>query len=56
MERNKIERINFLAKKAKGGGLTEKERQEQAELRAEYLAAVRKNLRVQLENIKFREE
>lgn len=37
----KIARINELAKKAKTTGLTEKERVEQAELRAEYLRAFR---------------
>ena len=45
MDNVKIDRINTLAHKAKSVGLTEEEKKEQAELRQEYLAAVRKNLR-----------
>ena len=56
MEQIKIKRINYLAKKSRSEGLTEPEKAEQAMLRAEYLAAVRKNLRVQLENIEFKED
>ena len=51
MDNVKIDRINTLAHKAKSVGLTEEEKKEQAELRQEYLAAVRKNLRAQLNNI-----
>ena len=47
----KIDRINTLAHKAKSVGLTEEEKAEQAELRQEYLAAVRNNLRAQLNNM-----
>ena len=36
--------------------LTEEEKKEQAELRQEYLAAVRKNLRAQLNNIDIQEQ
>ena len=36
--------------------LTEEEKKEQAELRQEYLAAVRKNLRAQLNNIDIQEK
>ena len=43
MDNVKIDRINTLAHKAKSVGLTEEEKKEQAELRQEYLAAVRKN-------------
>lgn len=56
MEEAKIKRINELAKKAKAEGLTEKERKEQHALRQEYLDAVRKSLRAQLQNIEFVED
>ncbi len=51
MDNKKLERINELARKSKAEGLTESERREQSELRAEYIAAVRANLRGQLNNI-----
>ena len=51
MDNVKIDRINTLAHKAKSAGLTEEEKKEQAELRQEYLAAGRKNLRAQFNNI-----
>lgn len=51
MEQSKIERINILARKAKGEGLTEKERLEQAELRREYIEAYRESLRQELESV-----
>lgn len=38
MDRNKIDRINFLARKSKGVGLTDEEKAEQTELRNEYRA------------------
>ena len=50
MEQSKIDRINELAKKAKTVGLTPEEDAERAQLRQEYLAAVRQNLRAQLDN------
>ncbi len=53
MEQNKIDRINALAKKAKGEGLTSEEEKERAELRAEYIAAFRSSLRSQLENVRI---
>ena len=52
----KIDRINTLAHKAKSVGLTEEEKAEQAELRQEYLAAVRNNLRAQLNNMDIKEK
>ena len=55
MDNTKIDRINTLAHKAKSVGLTEEEKKEQAELRQEYLAAVRQNLKAQL-NIDIKEK
>jgi len=51
MEQMKLDRINELAKKAKAEGLTEAEAAEQKALRAEYIAAYRRSLRAQLENM-----
>ena len=53
MEKKKIERINFLAKKSKKEGLTAEERAKQQALRQEYIDAVRINLKSQLDNIEF---
>ena len=50
MTDEKIARINALAKKSKTEGLTEKEKQEQQALRAEYIADFRKNLKSQLDS------
>lgn len=50
MEKAKVERINFLARKAKSEGLTPEELQEQAALRQEYVAEIRTNLHTQLDN------
>ena len=41
MEKEKLERINFLARKAKESELTDAEKEEQAELRSEYIAEFR---------------
>ena len=51
MEESKLARINALAKKAREEGLSEEEKAEQQTLRQEYIAAYRKSLRSQLENI-----
>ncbi len=56
MDNIKIDRINTLAHKAKSVGLTEEEKKEQAELRQEYLASVRNNLRAQLNNVSIKEK
>ena len=45
-----IDRINFLARKAKSEGLTPEEALEQKNLRAEYVAAFRKSLESTLNN------
>ena len=56
MDNVKIDRINALAHKAKSVGLTDEEKKEQAELRQEYLTAIRKNLKAQLNNIDVKEK
>lgn len=50
-----LKRINELARKEKAEGLTAKEKEEQSHLRGEYIAAVRRNLRSQLDNINIQE-
>ena len=45
-----LDRINHLARKEKYEGLTPEEKEEQARIRKEYIAAIRKNLRAQLDN------
>lgn len=51
MQQQKIERINFLARKSKtADGLTEEEKTEQAALRAEYIAEWRAGLQQTLDN------
>jgi len=52
MFKEKIDRINQLAKKAKEEGLTSAELEEQKKLRDEYIAAYRESLREQLLSIK----
>ncbi len=52
----KIKRINELYHKSKAEGLTEEEKQEQATLRAEYVANVRANLRGNLNSIVIQHE
>jgi len=51
MKREKIDRINELAHKAKNEELTVDEMAERELLRQEYLAAVRANLRASCDNI-----
>lgn len=50
MEQKKIDRINELARKKKAEGLTPAEADEQAALRAEYIAGFRASLTAQLDN------
>jgi uncharacterized protein YnzC (UPF0291/DUF896 family) len=50
MTKEKIDRINALARKQKAEGLTEEEKVEQAALRKEYIDAYKKSLISQLEN------
>lgn len=50
MTKEKIDRINELAHLAKQRELTAEELNERAQLRAEYIAAVRASLRAELDN------
>ena len=56
MTKESIDRINELARKSKAEGLTEEEKAEQAALRKEYLADIRKSLEATLSNVYFVEE
>ncbi|MDE6313429.1 MAG: DUF896 domain-containing protein [Lachnospiraceae bacterium] len=51
MNEEKIARINELYHKSKAEGLTEAEKKEQADLRREYIEAMKMNVRAQLNNI-----
>lgn len=53
VSKEKINRINQLAKLSKERELTELEKAEQQKLRKEYLDAFRKSFRRQLENIEL---
>ena len=55
MNQEKIDRINELYKKQKEGTITPEEKEEQSALRAEYIAAVRQNLRTTLEHTSIQE-
>lgn len=50
MEKQKIERINELARKSKTEELTEQEKQEQAALRQEYINEIRASFGAMLDN------
>lgn len=52
----KLERINFLAKKAKSEGLSLSEQKEQKELRSEYIAEYRQSLKQILDNTYIMDE
>lgn len=52
MDQKKIDRINELARKAKEQELTPEEAEERARLRAEYVAAFKRNLVASLESIR----
>ena len=51
MNEAKLQRINELARKSKAEGLTKAERAEQTLLSQEYIEAIRRNLRGQLDRI-----
>ncbi len=50
MTEEKIQRINFLAKKSREEGLSDAEKEEQAQLRREYIDGFKRSLVGQLEN------
>lgn len=56
MTDEKIKRINELYHKSKINGLTEAEKEEQAELRKQFIADFRGNLKAQLDNIDIQNE
>jgi len=49
----RIARINELYHKSQSEGLTEEEKQEQVQLRSDYVASIRKDLRGTLEQVSF---
>ena len=51
-----IKRINELNHKSKAEGLSDEEKAEQKKLREDYVAAIKGNIRSQLENIKVVDE
>lgn len=53
LSQDKLNRINELAKKAKQEPLSEREKQEQHDLRQEYLLAFRGGMRNHIEGLKF---
>ena len=53
MTKEKINRINELARKAKQAGLTEEEKAEQQSLRQEYLQSIRADLHQTLERVRI---
>ncbi len=55
-EKERLDRINQLARKQKDEGLTEEEKKEQKRLREEYLKSFRKQFRQQLDSIKIVDE
>ena len=55
MDASRIDRINELYHKSQSVGLTEEEKEEQARLRQEYVAAIRGSLRNNRNNISIKE-
>ena len=57
LKKEKIDRINHLAKKSKGEeGLTEEEKKEQEQLRKEYIEKFREHFKGHLNRVKFVED
>ncbi len=53
MIKEKIDRINELARKSRNEGLNDSEKEEQSKLRREYIEAIKSNFRATLENIEI---
>jgi len=53
MDKKDLKKINALARKSRREGLTAKEKEEQARLRALYLEEFRRGFKAQLESIEF---
>ena len=56
LKKEKLERINHLAKKSKEQGLTDEEKKEQEALRKEYIKKFRENFKNHLSRIKCVED
>lgn len=56
MEKDKIDRINELARKSKDTGLNEYEKEEQRLLRQEFIAEIRADFKATLESIEIVDE
>ena len=56
MDASRIDRINELYHKSQSVGLTDEEKEEQARLRREYIAAIRGSLRNNLNQISIQEQ
>jgi uncharacterized protein YnzC (UPF0291/DUF896 family) len=56
LDKQSIERINFLARKSKTEGLSPEEKAEQAALRAAYITLHREALKAQLDSIRVLQE
>ncbi|MEJ8776452.1 DUF896 domain-containing protein [Pseudogracilibacillus sp. ICA-222130] len=51
LTKEKLERINYLAKKAKSETLTQEEKQEQQNLRQQYLQSIRQSFTNQITSV-----
>ena len=56
MDASRIDRINELYHKSQSMGLTDEEKEEQAKLRRDYIAAIRGSLRNNLNHISIQEQ
>ena len=56
LSKDKIDRINHLARKSKGEGLTDDEKHEQDSLRKEYIEKFREHFKGHLNRVKFVED